>query len=89
VLYSVDSLYYVPNVGLKVGDDLCVYSNTFDVHILREDAKYDNDVDDWIYQDNDLNNQTLIEKRKDILKSRISWESVVNYEISDDNYIEI
>jgi len=89
VLYSVDSLCYVPNVGLKVGDDLCVYSGTFDVHILREDAKYDNDVDDWIYQDNDLNNQILIEKRKDVLKSRISWESFVNYKISDDNYIEI
>lgn len=93
VLYSVDSLCYVPNIGMKVGDDLCVYSNTFDVHILREDAKYDNEVDDWIFQDDDLNNHILLEKRKEDLKKRQSWDKVMEYMadeyVVDDNYIEL
>lgn len=103
LLYSIDDICFVPNLGIKVGSEWCVYSETFDLYILREDAQYDNSLNDWIYRDEDINNQVLIDKRKSEVKSRNSWtyssqdftiEDTSNQNVmfesqSDDLYIEI
>ncbi len=69
VLYSVDSLCYVPNSGMTVGTDLCVWSEIYAFYILREDASYDPYLNDWIFKDNDLNNEILIKERKTLQKT--------------------
>jgi hypothetical protein len=89
VLYSVDSLCFVPNIGKTVGNDLCVWSDLYDLYILREEATFDNNLRDWIYIDNELNNEVMIQQRMKEIKSSNAWDQLLEYKISDDNYIEI
>ena len=79
--HSSDYINYVPNRGIRVCADLTVYSDIYDIYILREDARYDQDLGDWIYQDDDLNNDILIEKKKSEVKSNSRWVDLSNVPI--------
>ena len=60
---------------MSVNSELTVYSEIHNVFILREDAEYDSNMADWIYSDDTLNNQILIEKIKnDMLKLPSEFE---------------
>jgi hypothetical protein len=51
---------------MRVWSGLTVYSDVYDTHIHRDDADYDETVNDWIFKDDDLNNHVLLEQvRKD------------------------
>ncbi len=65
LLCSVDSLCYVPDLGMRISSDICVYSSIFDVFILRDSANYDQNLRDWIYKDSELNDLNLLNKGKD------------------------
>ncbi len=67
--HSSDSIVFVPARGINVCSDITVYSDIYDTYILREDAFYDQDLRDWVYQDNDLNNEILIKQKKDSQKT--------------------
>jgi hypothetical protein len=69
LLYSVDSLCYVPNIGMRVSSDICVYSSIFNLFILRDEANYDQNLRDWIYKDSELNNFNSPNTRKDETES--------------------
>ena len=71
--HSSDYINYVPNRGIRVASELTVWSDIYDLYILREDANYDNDLRDWIYQDDDFNNHILIEKRKSEVNLSPRW----------------
>lgn len=81
LLFSNDSIVYVQNRNMSVGIDYVVYSGIYDTHILREDALYDQDVNDWIYQDDDLNNDILLNQAKKDKKNRSMWEDLVIYDL--------
>lgn len=84
-LYSVDSLCFVPNIGIRVGSDFCVYSDIFDLYILREDALYDQNLRDWIYSDSNLNNDILIKERLKEIAENSTWNKMAEYELSIQN----
>jgi len=90
VLYSVDSLCFVPDIGMTVGNDLCVWSEIYELYILRESADYNVKLRDWIYKDEELNNTVLIEQRlKEIIASD-AWTNMIQLESPvEDVYIEI
>ena len=88
VLYSVDSLCYIPNIGKTVGNDLCVWSDLYDLYILREEATYDNNLRDWIYIDSELNNDVMIQQRLKEIEGSSAWNNLIEYRV-EDNYIEI
>lgn len=64
LFYCSDSINYVPNRDMMVCSDFTVYSDIYGIYILREDAVYNSDLNDWIYQDEKLNNDLLIQKIK-------------------------
>lgn len=78
--HSSDNIYYIPNIGMRVCSELTVYSEVYDLYILREEAYYDQDLRDWIYQDDDLNNQVLINQKKESNKTS-HWLDLVNFPI--------
>lgn len=79
--HSSDYINYVPNVGMRVNSDLTVYSDVYDLYILREDALYDQNLRDWIYQDDDLNNQVLINQKKESNKTS-HWHDLIEFPIN-------
>jgi hypothetical protein len=85
VLFSVDSICFVPNIGMRVGSDLCVYSDLFDLYILRDEASYDVSLRDWIYLDSELNNDVLIQQRLKEIQDNNIWNNMADYELSIQN----
>lgn len=83
--FTSDSIVYVPNRGWNVSSDYTCYSDIYDTYILREDALYDHDLGDWIFQDNDLNNEILIQQKRQVTKASNLWDNLY----VEDNYIEI
>ena len=68
---------------------MTVYSDVYDLYILREDAHYDSDLRDWIYQDNELNNDVLINKKRSEIIKNNRWVDLFSVNITpDDGYEE-
>lgn len=86
--HSSDNIVYVPNLGMRVCSDVTVYSDVYNLYILREEAFYNPDVRDWVYQDNDLNNTVLIEKRKTEIKSNNKWLDLISSQIEIEPNVE-
>jgi hypothetical protein len=82
--FTSDSIVPVPNRGWNVSSDYTVYSDIYDTYILRDDAFYDQDLGDWIYEDNDLNNEILLKQKREVVKVSNVWDNLY-----DENYIEI
>ena len=76
LFFSNDSLVYIQNRNWNVSYDYCVYSEIYNLHILREDALYDQDLNDWIYQDLDLNNDVLIKQQKSRNDTSKLWDDL-------------
>jgi hypothetical protein len=61
---------------MRVWCGLTVYSDVYDLSILKDDATFDNSVNDWIFKDDDLNNNVILNKvretRKNMTMSRWS-----------------
>jgi hypothetical protein len=88
MFYSSDSIVYIPNRGMSVCSDYTVYSDIYDCYILREDADYNQDLNDWIYQDSELNNDILINQRKKENKGSNLWanfEFPIEYTSGDED----
>ena len=60
--YPYSDTTYLGYCGIRVSHNICVYSDIFDTSILREDAHYDDVINDWIFKDQELNNDVLLEK---------------------------
>jgi hypothetical protein len=66
LFYTYDDTIYLGYLSMRVWSGLTVYSDVYDTHIHRDDADYDETVNDWIFKDDDLNNHVLLEQvRKD------------------------
>jgi hypothetical protein len=66
LFYNYDDTIYIDYLSMRVWSGLTVYSDVYDTSILRDDADYDETVNDWIFKDDDLNNHVLLEQvRKD------------------------
>jgi hypothetical protein len=87
--HSSDNINYIPNRGIRVSSDLTVYSDVYDLYILREDAYYDSNLRDWIYQDIDLNNDVLINKKRSEIIKNNRWTDLLSvnmeYNITPDD----
>ena len=84
--FTSDSIVHVPNRGWNVSSDYTAYSDIYDTYILREDAFYDQDLGDWIYQDSDLNNEVLLNQKRKEPRPSNAWDNL--YDVTE-NYIEI
>ena len=60
-----------------VGIETCrsCHGDIYDTYILREDALYDQDLGDWIYQDPDLNNEIQINQQKKDREGKKPWDN--------------
>jgi hypothetical protein len=66
------SLVYVEEHGIMTNSDNLHYSETLSKWVLRTEAVYSDELRDFIYKDDSLNDQDLINERKDFIeKSRI------------------
>jgi hypothetical protein len=73
LFYNYTDTTYLDYLSIRVSCNLTVYSDIFDTSILREDAEYDPSINDWIFNDSDLNNNILLEKvRKEKEKKKVS-----------------
>ena len=91
--HSIDSINFVPNCGLRVSCELTVWSDVYNLYILREDANYDDELRGWIYQDDDLNNHVLINKKKSSKETPLQlsgshWADLFNIPIENVTNIE-
>lgn len=57
-------------LGYRVHASQICYSELYNTHLHKDDAKYDESLNDWIYSDDSRNNQELIEKRKEEIRIR-------------------
>jgi hypothetical protein len=79
LFYTYDDTIYLDYLSMRVWSGLTVYSDIYDTSILRDDADYDETVNDWIFKDDDLNNHVLLEKaREDRIISEAQRLSVKN-----------
>jgi hypothetical protein len=83
-LHSKDSLYYIPYLNMNVCSDICVHSRIFDVNILREDAVFNPYVQSWIYKDDALNDNDLIEQGLKDLEAERVYLDFYNNQINQD-----
>jgi hypothetical protein len=77
---------------MRVWCGLTVYSDVYDLSILKDDATFDDSINDWIFKDGDLNNHVVLEKarenRKSISEKQNRWgellrgSDMTNYPIS-------
>jgi len=65
---------YLEYCGIRVCHNICVYSDIFDTSILREDALYDPNVNDWIFKDPEFNNEILLDS---VRKTKKEFGSVM------------
>jgi hypothetical protein len=66
------SLVYVEEHGIMTNSDNLHYSETLSKWVLRTEAVYSDELRDFIYKDDSLNDQNLVNERKDFIeKSRI------------------
>ena len=69
LFYTYDDTIYLDYLSMRVWSGLTVYSDVYDIHILMDDADYDETVNDWIFKDDDLNNHIVLEKAREDRKS--------------------
>jgi hypothetical protein len=63
---------YVEEHGIMTNSDNLHYSETLSKWVLRTEAVYSDELRDFIYKDDSLNDQNLVNERKDFIeKSRI------------------
>ena len=76
LFYNYDETTYLDYLSMRVWCGLTVYSDVYDLSILKDDATFDNSVNDWIFKDDDLNNNVILNKvretRKNMTMSRWS-----------------
>lgn len=72
--YQFSETLYLNYLDMRVHSNLCIHSDVFDTFILRDDAQYDPTLNDWIFKDNDLNNNILLES----LRKKKSQQEHIN-----------
>ena len=92
LFYNYDETTYLDYLSMRVWSGLTVYSDVYDLSILKDDATFDNSVNDWIFKDDGLNNPVVLEKsrenRKSISEKQNRWgellrgSDMTNYPIS-------
>lgn len=68
--YSYHETTYLDYLGIRVYTGITVYSEIFDTNIIKEDALFDDSINDWIFKDSDYNNEILLEKVKNQRKEK-------------------
>jgi len=69
LFYTYDDTTYLDYLSIRVWSGLTVYSDVYDISILKEDATFDDSINDWIFKDDDLNNHVVLEKVRENRKS--------------------
>ena len=88
LFYPYTETTYLNYCGIRVYHNICVYSDIFDTSILKEDALFDDSVNDWIFKDSDLNNEVLLEsvrKKRDEMKTNGFYTQPFDYFIQEDD----
>ena len=84
LFYNYTETTYLDYLSMRVWCGLTVYSDVYDTSILKDDALYDDSVNDWIFKDNDLNNNVVLNKvretRKNMTMSR--WSDLLTQNVS-------
>lgn len=70
--YHRDEVNHLDYLSMRVWSGLTVYSDIFRTHILRDDANYDDLINDWVFNDDDLNNHVVLEKAREDRRSLTS-----------------
>jgi hypothetical protein len=91
LFYTYDDTIYLDYLSMRVWAGLTVYSELYNIHILKDDADYDNLINCWIFSDDDLNNHDLLEKAREdrrgssetqTLSSKNRWGEIVTENIT-------
>ena len=69
LFYNYDETTYLDYLSMRVWCGLTVYSDVCDLSILKDDATFDNSVNDWIFKDDDLNNNVVLNKVRETRKN--------------------
>jgi hypothetical protein len=79
LFYNYDETTYLDYLSMRVWCGLTVYSDIYDTSILKDDATFDNSVNDWIFKDEDLNNNVVLNKVRETRKnaSQIRWSELL------------
>jgi hypothetical protein len=88
LFYPYTETTYLNYCGIRVYHNICVYSDIFDTSILKEDALFDDSVNDWIFKDSDSNNEVLLEsvrKKRSEMKTNGIWSQPFEYFIQEDD----
>lgn len=69
LFYNYNETTYLDYLSMRVWSGLTVYSDVYDLSILKDDATFDDSINDWIFKDDDLNNHVVLEKARENRKS--------------------
>jgi hypothetical protein len=61
---------FVDHVGYRTLANNTYYSEVNDQHIMKDDAKFDDDLNDYIFSDDSKNNHERIKERMDYIRKR-------------------
>jgi len=79
LFYNYTETTYIDYLSMRVWCGLTVYSDIYDTSILKDDATFDDSVNDWIFKDDDLNNNVVLNKVRETRKntSQIRWSDLL------------
>jgi hypothetical protein len=79
LFYNYTETTYLDYLSMRVWCGLTVYSDIYDTSILKDDAIYDDSVNDWIFKDDDLNNNVVLNKVREKRKNtpQIRWSDLL------------